>query len=556
MAKLDPHFKNLKDTIHQILEDIRKSNHSVLKKSPFELHFGRKPNTVWSQARNKVVQSDTSAQGLERNLLTPDQIASNDYSRDRAKVVPRGSSSPTIPTRFKPLFSLDGNVADREPYKALADLARAANKWSQFRRNLPPDAGKLVLKELKTRHSDLAHSLKSGLNSNTLHFSVIASPPGTQVNSRRAPIVQPTRLSRTSKLKNLLLSDPGRVKVFRKIIDRQSGKPLYKLTKFKIVRVTDHTYITDKGKVYRKNHICLKPNYRPAILVAPNTIGDRAQDTSSTSRGAAKRPVTRSQPVLLEQRPINHSLSTPIVDLTVDSSSESSIGSNNDRQVTRNSVTTGKRQRFQCDSPPVRFAHHSASTSTPHSSTHATHSRNVVSTQQPVGSFISPQPGTLHRAVSSSYTRPMELPEVSTSSPDITVSSPEKEVSKDSNPPSPSASSHMPSSYPSLSVPAQPVVDDAESVGTSHRSQKPTQFFGNPLRHSVKFVEEDRILPSTTTLASPLIPVTEEQIMASNTPTVSIFSPRKQLIRDRFQPQSSTQTSSSFPHRKETTGTD
>ena len=85
----------------------------------------------------------------------------------------------------------------------------------------------------------------------------------------------------------------------------------------------------------------------------------------------------------------------------------------------------------------------------------------------------------------------MELPEVSTSSPDITVSSPEKEVSKDSNPPSPSASSHLPSSYPSLSVPAQPVVDDAESVRTSHRSQKPTQFFGNPLRHSVKFVEED-----------------------------------------------------------------
>ena len=102
VGKLDPNFKNLKDTIHQILEDIRKSNHAVLKKTPFELHFGRKPNTVWSQARNNVVQSDTSAQGLERNLLTPDQIASNDYSRDRAKVVPRCSTSPTLPPRFKP----------------------------------------------------------------------------------------------------------------------------------------------------------------------------------------------------------------------------------------------------------------------------------------------------------------------------------------------------------------------------------------------------------------------------------------------------------------------
>ena len=223
VAQLDPDFKNIKDTVHQILEDIRKSNHSVHKKSPFEMHFGRKPNAVWSQVRNNVVQSDTSAQGLERNLRTPDQIASNDYSRDRAKVVPRGSSSPTLPTRFKPLFPLDANVADSELYKALVDLARAANSWSQYRRNLPQDGGKLILKELATRHSDLANSLKSGLNSLTLRFSATASPPGTQVGTRRTPAVQPTRPSRTSKLEILLLSDPGRVKVFRKNIDRQSG---------------------------------------------------------------------------------------------------------------------------------------------------------------------------------------------------------------------------------------------------------------------------------------------------------------------------------------------
>ena len=124
-----------------------------------------------------------------------------------------------------------------------------------------------------------------------------------------------------------------------------------------------------------------------------------------------------------------------MVDLTAESSSEASIGSNNDCQVARDSVTTGKRQRFMCDSPPVRFARQFASTPTPHSSTHATHSRNIDSTQQPVGSFVSPQPGTLYRAVSSSSTRPMEPPEISTSCPDIMVSSPEKEVSKDLNPP-------------------------------------------------------------------------------------------------------------------------
>ena len=211
-----------------------------------------------------------------------------------------------------------------------------------------------------------------------------------------------------------------------------------------------------------------------------------------------------------------------MVDLTADFSSENSFGLNNGLQEARDSVTTGKRQRFQCDSPPVRFARQFASTSTSHSSTHATHSRNIDSTQQPVGSFVSPQSGTLHRDVSSSSTRPMEPPKVGTSSPELMVSSPEKEVSKDLNPPSHSASSDLPSSYPSLSLPAQPVVDDAESVRTSHRSKKPTQFFGDPLRHSVKLVEEDQILPSTTILASPFIPVTEEQIMPSDAPTVSI----------------------------------
>ena len=165
----------------------------MLKKLPFELHFDHKPNTEWSQAYQNVVHSDTSAQRLERNLLTPDQIASQDYSRDRAKVVPRGSASPTINPRFKPMFSLEDHIAESEPYKALAELARAENKWKQYKRNLPPDEGKRVLKELTSRHSDLAQSLKTGLTHNTLRFSECGSsstPPGAQTTSRRLPALQ------------------------------------------------------------------------------------------------------------------------------------------------------------------------------------------------------------------------------------------------------------------------------------------------------------------------------------------------------------------------------
>ena len=113
--QLDPNFGNFKEVLHRIIEDIRKSNHSTLKKSSFELHFGRKPNTEWSQAFHNILNSDTSAQRLERNLLTPDQIASQDYSHDRAKVVPWGSLSPQIAPRFNPMFSMEGNIAENEP---------------------------------------------------------------------------------------------------------------------------------------------------------------------------------------------------------------------------------------------------------------------------------------------------------------------------------------------------------------------------------------------------------------------------------------------------------
>ena len=263
------------------------------------------------------------------------------------------------------------------------------------------------------------------------------------------------------------------------------------------------------------------------------------------------------------------SLSTPMVGLTIDSSSESSFGSNNGRQGTRNSTTTGKRQRFQCDSPPVRFARQLASTSTPHSFTHTTTSRNIDSTQPPDGSFVSPQPRTVHRAVPASSTPPAEPPEVIASGPEYMVSSPRKEVSKDLNPASHSTPLELSSSYPSLSLPAQPVADNAEPVRASHRSKKPTQFFGDPLRHSVRLVEEDQMLSSETIFALPvteapilpsvapsLLPVTEDQVMPSVALSVPTSSPRKPLIRDRFPLQSPTQTSSSLVHRKETTGTD
>ena len=505
--QLEPTFGNLKEVLYRIIEDIRKSNHSTLKKSPFELHFGRKPNTEWSQAFHNIVNSDTSAQRLERNLLTPDQIASQDYSRDRAKVVPRGSLSPQISPRFNLMFSLEGNIADSAPYKALADLARAANNWSQQKRNLPPDGGKRVLQELSSRHSDLAQSLKTGLSRKTLYFAEdrsINTPPEVQDTVRRLPTLQPRRQSKTSKLETLLLSDPTRVRVFRKIIDRQSGKPLFKLAKFKITRVTDHTYVTDKGKVYRKNHVCLKPNYNN-ISATYNTLGDRLQTSSSKSGG--KKPFTRaSNPKLLEKRQANTSASYPaVVDLTADSSSESPPVQHALHE-TRTSTPMEKRLRLHDESQPVTFGSWSL---TP----------GPFSMDTSVDPPLTIQPAESTTWVAGSHQVPLDV--VDSESPIVQGKG---------------AQADQYSSLPSLSLPAQPTTDDLEGTRASSRNKKATRFFGDPLRHSVKSVEEAKSLGKEADLSSSTSIIPSSKTYAKDTSVPSSFtSPkRRPLVRDRL----------------------
>ena len=262
-------------------------------------------------------------------------------------------------------------------------------------------------------------------------------------------------------METLLLSDP---RVFRKIIDRQSGKPFFKPAKFKITRITDHTYVTDK-KNYRKNHVCLKPNFRNNILGTQSTLGDRLQTPGTISRSVGKKPVTRSsQPALLEKRPDDPSVSQPmVVDLTADSSSEGSSGQNT-LQVVRESTSVEKRPRLHDDLPQVTFAD---SSFTPNQST-----MDTIVSFPPITQSVNPTVVNARSEFSSHA--------------DV---SPEGFVQPAQHVPSESISS-----YPSLSLPAQPVVDDSEVVRTSSRSKKATKFFGDPLRHSVKIVEEDTLL--------------------------------------------------------------
>ena len=86
-------------------------------------------------------------------------------------MVPRGTTnSPDIPYTFNPLFGVGDRIADSQTYKALEGLAKAANTWNQLKCNVLPQQGRELLRELASRNSDLANSLKSGLTKGTLRF--------------------------------------------------------------------------------------------------------------------------------------------------------------------------------------------------------------------------------------------------------------------------------------------------------------------------------------------------------------------------------------------------
>ena len=243
--QLDPNFEDIQTAVESFLEDIRISRHSILKKSPFELHFGRTPNTEWSNFRDKLKCSlNLDQQKLERSLLKPEEVRVSADSRTRMKVVKKGMASRDVSPKLK------RNEEEPESIRALEKLAKAASDWKLHRRHLSHKEGSQALRKLTERNPLLAASLRSDLNQGTLRFRVEQEVPEQR--------------KKTSNLEFDLTHYPEKVVVYWKILDRKSGRPLFKRFNGKIVKVTNNTYITENGKVIRKNHISLKPKFKSA----------------------------------------------------------------------------------------------------------------------------------------------------------------------------------------------------------------------------------------------------------------------------------------------------
>ena len=123
---LSPDFANIQDTLRSIVEDIRVTKNSVTRVSPFELHFGRPPNTELSLAAERLsTRVNLENQQLERGLLTTEQRREQCDSRHRVKLVKKGQSSPAVSPYFG---GPTESVADTPHYRALENLAHFANQ--------------------------------------------------------------------------------------------------------------------------------------------------------------------------------------------------------------------------------------------------------------------------------------------------------------------------------------------------------------------------------------------------------------------------------------------
>ena len=123
-SRLSPDFANIQDTLRSIVEDIRVTKNSVTGVLPFELHFGRSPNTQLSLAAERLpTRVNLDNQQLKRDLLTMEQRREQCDSRPRIKLVKKGQSSPAVSPYFGgPIESF----ADTPHYRALESLTHSA----------------------------------------------------------------------------------------------------------------------------------------------------------------------------------------------------------------------------------------------------------------------------------------------------------------------------------------------------------------------------------------------------------------------------------------------
>ena len=170
-------------------------------------------------------------QNLARDALPLKNVTICD-NRPRVKFVHHGQSNRDVSPRFK---VASGSIADTRYYQALEHLAKSAGRWMSMKKTLSQDEGTKTLRTLTDRNQTLAASLRKIFSTGTLRFC--------------SDTLLPSCSKSKSNIEQFLLYNPNQVEIFRKVLDRRSGKQLFKLFSDKITKVTNSSFITEKWKV-------------------------------------------------------------------------------------------------------------------------------------------------------------------------------------------------------------------------------------------------------------------------------------------------------------------
>ena len=475
-SRLSSDFSNVQ-ALRNIIEDIRITKNSVTGVSPFELHFGRPPNTELSIAAERLSSGvHLDNQQLARDLLTPEQRREQCDSRPSIKVVRKGQSSPTVSPHFG---GTTDSVADTPHYRALESLAHSANQWLTLKRSLSHQEGVKTLKTLTERNQVLAATLRSNLSAGTLRFR----------NQMQMDQIRPSVTKRN--LDYLVLNEPNKVEIFRKFLNRKSGKELFKPFKGIIVRVTGSKYITDKGKVIRRNHL--------AVRLKSTNLSFSGKQQTPVKKGQ-KRPIVSSSPSSSEDnRPLKQSSSRQCITAkTVHVPTRSKFpsvtsshtpprgqmvlpGSSRPREVAISEAPGVRNIPFPQHSTPVVDLTASSSTS------------GNQGTEVPIS--IIPKSPT-----------PAKIP-VPVRTDLIPISSDDESSipkSQEGIQPTTAASGLLSQDVPViLTEPDGNVSSSSNSSRASSRRKKQTTFYGSPMRHSVNVIDSQSVSTPPSTPASP-----------------------------------------------------
>ena len=285
----------------------------------------------------------------------------------------------------------------------------------------------------------------------------------------------------------LVLNEPNKVAIFRKFLNRKSGRELFKAFKGKIVQITGSTYISDKGKVIRRNHL--------AVRLKSTNLSFSGKQATPVKKGQ-KRPIISSSPSSSEDnRPIKPTSSRQLVSVKT--------------------VAVPARPQF----PSLA----SASTPSRAKTISSKSKHNLVSEAPGVQAIFYPQHSTpvvnLTASSSTSGNQGTEVPiSIKPKSPSATkdktslcaalipISSDDESLNRKLQECTSSnlAASGLPTRDVSglISEPDGNVSSSSNSSRVSSRRKKQTTFYGSPIRHSVNVVQAT-LSTSPSTSVSP-----------------------------------------------------